>query len=303
MQSNRGRGRAPHCAAAAIAVASVLAAGAGPTQAQYDQYFQDFSFVTSTNTTDFQTTLTNQGWVFVNNSTPDPNPNPVSATWGPGQSSTPTDLFGQPLKYMDITFGAGPSFTTTATRGFIDAWALSPVVSFQNGSRISFWTRTVLEGGTIQHPDRLQVRFSSAGSSTNVGSPAGFDDGTNAAATAAEQNFGNFSKLLVDINPTYSTATQATYPTNYTASYPTNWTRYDITLSGLAAGTINGRVGFRYFVENANGSASDSFGNYIAIDSVALDTPEPGTLPLLAGGVMFGVAMRLRCRRRSDTSR
>ncbi|HEY0977471.1 MAG TPA: putative Ig domain-containing protein, partial [Flavobacteriales bacterium] len=87
---------------------------------------------------------------------------------------------------------------------------------------------------------RLEVRLSTNGASTNVGS----------SATAT----GDFTTLLLSINPTLVTNV-----------YPQVWTQYTITLSGLPAPT-SGRMAFRYFVTNGGPVGSNS--DYIGIDNV-----------------------------------
>ena len=57
-------------------------------------------------------------------------------------------------------------------------------------------------------PDRLQVRISTNGASTNVGSTA--------------TGVGDFTTLLLDINLNYTTN-----------GYPNVWTQFTVTLSGL----------------------------------------------------------------------
>ena len=62
-------------------------------------------------------------------------------------------------------------------------------MTLQNGVVLTFWTRTV-DAPTF--PDRLQVRMSTNGASTNVGTTA--------------TDVGDFTTLLLDINPTYTTS-------------------------------------------------------------------------------------------------
>src|ERR1700747_538136 len=113
---------------------------------------------------------------------------------------------------------------------------MTPPISLQNGAVLNFWTRTA--NGTF--PDRLQVRMSTNGNSSNVGTTA--------------TDVGDFTTLLLDINPTYTLT-----------DYPVAWTQFALPLSGLGSPTI-GRLAFRYFVENGgpNGTRSD----YIGIDTV-----------------------------------
>src|SRR4029078_5949387 len=89
-------------------------------------------------------------------------------------------------------------------------------------------------------PDRLQVRMSTNGASSNVGTTA--------------TDVGDFPALLLDINPTYTTA-----------GYPTAWTQFTLVVSGVPSPTT-GRLAFRYFVEDAGTSGSKS--DYIGIDTL-----------------------------------
>jgi hypothetical protein len=58
------------------------------------------------------------------------------------------------------------NFQNTGTTGTISDWLLTPPVKLQTGTRLTFYTRTAI-GPVI--PDRLQVRMSLNGDSTNVG--------------------------------------------------------------------------------------------------------------------------------------
>ncbi len=117
----------------------------------------------------------------------------------------------------------------------ISNWMISPVTTLSNGSVITFYSRTV---DSPSFPDRLQVRLSTNGASTNVGT-------TNTSV-------GDFTALLLEINPTLTTA-----------GYPNTWTQYTITLSGLPS-TLTGRIAFRYFVTNGGPTGANS--DYIGID-------------------------------------
>jgi hypothetical protein len=131
----------------------------------------------------------------------------------------------------------GCNYNTVDGANTISNWLFAPTVTFNNGDVISFWTSTVPSPG---FPDRLQLRFSLNGSSTNVG--------------ATNSSVGDFSTLALDINPTYSTS-----------GYPNTWTQYVLTLSGLG-GPTPGRFAFRYFVENGGPLGVNS--DYIGIDNV-----------------------------------
>ena len=80
---------------------------------------------------------------------------------------------------------------------------------------------------------------------------------------------GDFTTLLLDINPTYTTS-----------GYPNIWTQFTVSLSGIASPT-RGRLALRYFVENGGPSGTNS--DYIGIDTLEvsgkcgdqLPTPTP----------------------------
>jgi uncharacterized repeat protein (TIGR01451 family) len=136
--------------------------------------------------------------------------------------------------------GAGQAYAGSYCTGGINTisgWLIAPQVTLQNGGQITFWTRIDFDNS----PDRLQVRLSTNGASTNVGTSA--------------TDVGDFSTLLLDINPTLVTGV-----------YPTIYTEYTITLSGLS-GLTDGRVAFRYFVTNGGPTGANS--EYITIDEFA----------------------------------
>lgn len=166
------------------------------------------------------------------------------AGWVQQNNSAPGGGFPQWSGGDNLAFnphsGAGYifcNFGSTSGNNDISNWLITPNLNFQNGDVLTFWTRTV---DSPAFPDRLQVRLSTNGSSTNVGSGA--------AAV------GDFTTLLLDINPTLTTS-----------GYPNSWTQYTVTLSGLS-GPTSGRFAFRYFVTNGgpNGANSD----YIGLDDV-----------------------------------
>ncbi len=138
------------------------------------------------------------------------------------------------------------NYNNVAGANTISNWLLTPETDLVNGAKISFWTRTV---DTPQFADRLEVRLSTSGASTNVG------------ATSA--SVGDFTTVLLTVNPTLNVT-----------DYPNVWTQYQVTVSGLAAPTT-GRVAFRYFVTNGgpNGNNSDNIGidDVVVTDAVCGD--------------------------------
>ena len=180
--------------------------------------------------------LPSKGWHLVNNSSP------VGTTaWFQGTSianSGPFDAYsGQPDAYIGANFN-----NTTGGAGTISNWLITPTRTIRNGDVFTFYTRkpaTAL-GGT-DYPDRLEVRLSTNGASTNVGA--------NGAAT------GDFTTLLLAVNPTL-----------IPGGYPYSWTQYTIAISALPA-PVSGRIAFRYFVTGAGPLGTNS--DYIGIDEVS----------------------------------
>ena len=173
------------------------------------------------------TDFTSPGWLTQNDSD-----TAGSAGWFKGDNSIFAPGPGTAGSYIAADYSSSGGNT-------ISNWLLTPPVTLQNGARLTFYTRTV---DSPQHPDRLQVRLSLNGDSTNVG--------------AMPADAGDFSTVLLDINPTYTLT-----------DYPTFWTQYSVTLSGITSPTT-GRFAFRYFVENGGAAASATNADYIGIDAV-----------------------------------
>ena len=185
----------------------------------------------STNFDDI-TTLPGAGWVFTNNSL-----SVGSTGWFQGNTAVFPAQAGAASSYL------GANFNAATFGGNISLWALTPnLTNLQNGEVLTFYTRT--ETGAPA-PDRLEVRLSLNGASTDVGA----DDTT----------FGDFTALLQAVNPTLASP-----------GYPTGWTLYTVTLSGLPAGPNSGRIGFRYFVTDTSAN-----GDYIGIDTLSLTDATP----------------------------
>ncbi|MBI1761535.1 MAG: choice-of-anchor J domain-containing protein [Acidobacteria bacterium] len=183
------------------------------------------------------TTLSPAGWFLQNNS------NPLGTTnWFQGNPAVFPSQGGATNSYI------GANFNNTSGAGTISNWLLTPQINFQNGDVVKFWTRTTT--GTF--PDRIEVRLSKNGASTNVGT--------------TETSVGDFTTLLLSVNPSLDTT-----------SYPTVFTEFTVTISGLPAGQTPGRVGFRYFVTNGGPSGANS--DFIGIDTFSYTlAPPPAVL-------------------------
>ncbi len=190
------------------------------------------------------TTLTGSGWFIQNNSSP------LGLTgYSQGASTVFPAFSGTVNSFISANFN-----NTTGGTGTISNWLVTPNRTYKNGDVFTFYTRST---GDI-YPDRLEVRLSTNGASTNVG----------ATATAV----GDFTTSLLSVNPLLTTT-----------GYPAVWTQYTITLSGLSAPT-SGRIAFRYFVTNAGPSGANS--DYIGIDNVVYTPYVCPTFALTTGGAL-----------------
>ena len=161
-------------------------------------------------------------WHIINHS------EPLGATaWYQGIDTVFPSHSGGPTSYITAP--------TTRDVGTISDWLLTPVVPIQNGNKLVFWTRTVAQPNP--YPDRLQIRASTAGAGINVGT--------------SSTDVGDFTRLLLDINPTSSRAD------------PRGVTEFTATISDVPT-AMTGRFAYRYFVENGGAQGANS--NYIGVD-------------------------------------
>lgn len=231
-----------------VFLTAVSAAAIGSAQA-FTEGFEDIN------------SLAAKGWLLQNRSTP------VGENgWYQGDPAAP-DSWSAQAGLANSFLQANFRNTSFPNPGAISNWLILPTVWLTNGDTLTFFTRTV---STPAFPDRLQVRMSTSGAAT------GFTLLPGAAGSAAE--LGNFTSLLLDINPSYTTS-----------GYPSAWTQFTANVTGLAAPT-SGRLAFRYFVDDTT-----SRGDLVGLDSVAYTpVPEPGTLVALG----LGAAALLRRRRK-----
>jgi hypothetical protein len=220
--------------------------------------------------------LAGQGWVFINASV---QPNPASI-WTQGNPITDaiTAQAGPPTSFAVVDFTS--TNVDAPTGGTISNWMITPLRTFSNGDVIRFFTQKPPPEPGGDFPDRMQVRFS-----TSTATP------TFTSAT----DVGTFTTLLLDINPTYNPNNPGGTTGN---GYPTVWTQFTLTMSGLP-GPSQGRIGFRYFVENGGIGGANS--DEIAIDTFSINAvPEPGAF-LLVGAAAIPFAWR-RLRRHFPTA-
>ena len=185
-------------------------------------------------------TLVPGGWYMQNNSSP-----AGTTDWFQGNPDVWAAHTGAPDSYI------AANYNNCSGLGTISNWLLTPAMTLQDGDTLTFYARA----SDSTWPDRLQVRMSTAGDSTDVGTGP-FD-------------VGDFSTLLLDINPDYQQGV-----------FVNAWTEYVVELSGLGTPT-DGRLAFRYFVEDAGPSGINS--DFIGIDTLSYAAvPAPGALALLA---------------------
>ncbi|MDQ5825055.1 MAG: choice-of-anchor J domain-containing protein [Chloroflexota bacterium] len=165
-------------------------------------------------------------WTVINRSSPQ-----GSTSWFQGNPAIFPAHSGDPNSYV------GANFNSTTGTNTISNWLISPEVPLQSGRQFVFWTRTSTDS---PFGDRLQVRLSTAGASTNVGT--------------TDESVGDFTTLLLEINPDQASG-----------GYPDAWTQYVITLNNIS-GTQSGRFAFRYYVTEGGPTGDNS--NYIGIDTV-----------------------------------
>ena len=197
-------------------------------------------------------------WRYINVSSPK-----GTGFWNQGLFNNPTVTgFPTPIPFNAysskgsyVGFIGADYTSTSAAAGTISTWVVSPTRMLQNGDKIIFYTRTVVVsiggGDSTDYGNRMQVRVSTNGESTNVGSG---DDP------------GDFTHNVLDINPDYPNHNAFTSAATYDpVAYPIRWTKFEATLGGLN-GPVNGRFAFRYYLNDA-GTAG--YGTAVAIDSVA----------------------------------
>lgn len=197
------------------------------------------------------TTLAGSGWATTNASVA-----VGSTSWFQGSAISAGGPFDSYNGAANAYIGA--NFNNTGSTGTISNWLMTPNRTFRNGDVLTFYTR---KPSPDNYADRLEVRLSTNGASTNVGSGSGV---------------GDYTTLLLSINPNLTLGV-----------YPTTWTMYTVTISGLPAPT-SGRIAFRYFVTSAglNGTNSD----YIGIDQVDYTPYVCPAFTMTPGGALTGGA-------------
>ncbi len=203
-------------------------------------------------------------WVTTNNSTRSETGTP----WNTGSAIVNEEGNAVVAPYEGAGFAIAQYTSVGSGSGTISNWLISPALSLNNGDTFSFFTTTL---PTSAYADRLELRLSLNGASTDVGETT--------------TSVGDFTTLLLTINPGLAVG-----------GYPVSWTQYSATVSGLTSPTT-GRFAFRYFVTSGGPSGANS--DIIGVDAVqytAAAVPEPATYALLFGGVFLLAALSLKKR-------
>lgn len=147
----------------------------------------------------------------------------------------------------------GANFENTANVGTISNWLITPLVNFNPGAVLTFYTRTV---NIPEFADRLEVRISTNGGSVNVG------------ATSA--SVGDFTTLIFTVNPNLLLSTGVCPPAP-TDGYPNVWCQISLASAQGIPTSGSGRIAFRYFVTNVGPVAGVNHADYIGIDTFVFD--------------------------------
>ena len=177
-------------------------------------------------------------------------PGAAHKDWGQGDpvGSFSAQAGANADSYIAASFESIDVLTGTGT---ISNWLITPQVNFNPGAVLSFYTRTV---DIPEFADRLEVRISTSGASTNVG---------NTSASV-----GDFTTLIFTVNPSLLVPPGAC-PPPATDGYPSAWCQITLTSTQGIPTSGTGRIAFRYFV--TNGGPSGTASDYIGIDTFSFD--------------------------------
>ena len=178
--------------------------------------------------------LPGAGWAITNNSEPEGVNN-----WFQGNPVVFPAHEGTEEAYVAANFNSAGE-----DPGDISNWLMTPELDLSNGAELSFWTRTV--ENPASWADRLEVRLSTAGDSTDVGT--------------GYEGVGDFDTVLLSVNPDLTDT-----------GYPGDWAEFTLTIDGLEA-PATGRIGFRYFVPDSG--ALGTAGDFIGVDTVSYEAAE-----------------------------
>lgn len=188
------------------------------------------------------------GWIVTNNSSP-----AGSVSWTQGNQTGGNGTLTAYNGLTDDFYMA--DFLAVNSQGTISAWMITPTVTIYNGAVLEFATSTASYAPQYIYPDRLQVRMAQS---------------TVATIPAGATSVGNFTTLMLDINPNLTTNYASAVNNGSVNGYPASWTVYQLTVSGVT-GTVSGRFAFRYYVNDGGANGANS--RLVGIDAVKYTLP------------------------------
>jgi hypothetical protein len=215
--------------------------------------------------------LSASGWVFQNNSNPGPLATTPTANWGQGVAGNPINAqAGANASYIFVGSESSAGDADSAN-GQVSNWLLTPELDFSQGGTFSFYTRTFLSN---QANERVDIRLSNAGASTNVGT--------------SPTDVGDFTTPLQTIG-------SLTTPFAYPGSISSNnvWQQFTFNIAPTAG---SGRIAFNYV--GTDGGQNGTTSQFVAFDTVSYaPVPEPATVlgtPMLLGFMLAGLRNKFK---------
>lgn len=154
----------------------------------------------------------------------------------------------------------------------VSLWMISPRIQFGTGATLEFWTRRV-PANAVFGRERLQVRLMTAPGDPDVGFDA--------------NSLGQFTQLLLDINPTGSVGSAPCANTlvdpQLLSAYPSTWCQIRLTATSGLPTQGSGYIAFRYWTPAV---PTPPLPSVIGIDTLSFD---PGVVPTVAPTLSFGV--------------
>jgi PEP-CTERM motif len=222
-------------------------------------------------------TLSSSGWAFQNNSNPAPLATTPTANWAQGVAGNPVNAQSGPNASYIFVGTESTGGDADGSNGQVSNWLLTPELDFSQGGTFRIYTRTFLGNPANE---RVDVRLSTAGVSTNVGS--------------TPTSVGDFTTLLQTIG---SLSTPFAYPGGLSSN-----NAYQLFTFTVAAGSGSGRIGFNYV--GTDGGPNGTTSQFIAFDTASFNllTP-PVPEPSSALGLMTLGSFGLIASRRSKSKK
>ena len=222
-----------------LLLGSILSLVSMNAQTNVYSYGFDTAF-TNWTTSNQSSPVTTSVWTKANYATPLTNP-----LFGSGNTTTvPEGQAGGANSFALV------NYTSTSGAGTISNWLFTNAIDVKDGDIVSFYSRKGTDG-TIDYPDRLELRYALAAGAV--------------LPTTGASAVGSFTNLGVSVNPNLVSG----------FVYPKTWTKYSFTVTGVGANPVPVRFAFRYYVTDGGPSGSNS--DLIGIDTFSIDRPTLST--------------------------